>query len=166
MMSAETGPRLARRACVGRSLALALTGLFLVAGGSAFAANPFIGKWAVESFGQAEDLIFQFTTDTEMVMAVGSDTTPVQSYTIDAAAQLLTLPLSDGELIVLRYAWMGRDTFVLFMSETLLEQMVGAFTASLPQDANGLTNEVVAQLREAVRDVFVKNPFMRGTRLD
>lgn len=167
-MSATTGPRSTRRvgSPSGALGALAVVALFLVAGGSAFAANPFLGKWAVESFGQAEDLIFQFTSDTEMVMAVGADTTPVQSYALDQASQEMTLPLSDGNLIKLRYVWTSKDTFVLYMSDALLEEMVGAFTASLPKDANALTSEVVEQLRAAVREVFVKNPFMRGTRLD
>jgi hypothetical protein len=168
MMSATTGLRSTRQVGMARGgvVALATAALFLVAGGSVFAANPFLGKWAIESFGQAEDLIFQFTSDTEMIMAVGADTTPVQGYTIDQAAGHLTLPLSDGNLIVLRYTWTSKDTFLLYMSDSLLEEMVGAFTASLPQGANALTNEVVEQLRAAVRDVFVKNPFMRGTRLD
>ena len=151
----------ARRARSAGLVALAL----LVAAPSAFAVNPFLGRWAIESFGQAEDLVFQFTSDTEMFIAAGGESTPPQAYLVDQAKRQLTLPMADGNTIVMRYVLQGTDGFVLYMGEGLLEDMVGAFTASLPQDANALTNDIIDQLRQAVRDVFVRNPFMRGTRI-
>jgi hypothetical protein len=140
--------------------------LFLLGASAASAANPFLGRWAIQSFGQSGDLVFQFTSDTEMLIASGEETTPAQGYVIDQSSQRLTLPMSDGNTIVLRYVWEGTDSFVLFMTGKVLEDMVAAFTASLPQDANPLTNQIIEDLRGSVRDVFVRNPFMRGTRID
>lgn len=132
---------------------------------AAWAAGPFVGSWSIESFGQAEQLVFQFTSDTTLVISVGDEKAPAQSYSVDTARKELTLPLSDGNEITLRYVLQGVDSFVLYMGPELLEQMVGAFTASLPQGANPLTDQVVEELRKAVRDVFLRSPFMRGTRI-
>lgn len=139
--------------------------LLLAVAPAAFAANPFLGRWAIESFGQAEDLVFQFTSDSEMTISVGEESTPPQPYAVDQTKRQLTLPMSDGNTIVMGYILQGSDGFILYMGDALLEEMVGAFTASLPQGANPLTNEIIEQLREAVRDVFARNPFMRGTRM-
>jgi hypothetical protein len=139
--------------------------LFVAAAPAVFAASPFLGRWAIESFGQAEDLVFQFTSDMEMIISVGEESTPPQEYVVDQAKRQLTLPMADGNTIVMRYILQGADGFILYMGDALLEEMVGAFTASLPQGANPLTNEIIQQLQEAVREVFGSNPFMRGTRI-
>ena len=146
-------------------LARGIDAAFVVTAPAVHAASPFVGSWAIESFGQAEELVFQFTSDTEMVISVGDERTPPQRYGVDTAKKELTLPLSDGSELTLRYVLAGTDSFVLYMGPALLDQMVAAFTASLPQGANPLTDQIVEELRKAVRDVFVKSPFMRGTRL-
>lgn len=139
--------------------------LLILVPAAAFGSNPFLGRWGVESFGQAADMIFEFTSDTEMLIASGEDTSPVQSYSVDFAAARLVIPTSDGADLELRYVFQGSDTFVLYMTEVLLDQMVEAFVASFPRDVNPLTNEVIAELRVSIRRVFEENPFMRGTRL-
>jgi hypothetical protein len=140
--------------------------LFLLAAAQDLcAANPFLGRYAMETFGQTEELIFEFLDDTTMVVATGQETSPRQSYALDENLGLLTLPMSEGGDVVLRYMWITRDTFALFMSEALLDQMAEVFTSSLPRGANDLTDEIVERLRVVVRDVFATSPFMRGTRI-
>lgn len=157
------GPNAARRGA--RIVALALVALAL-GPAAAWAASPFIGRWAIESFGQADRLVFEFTSDTEMVIAMGDEKTSPQAYSFDPVSRRLTLPIADGSVIVMRYDLQGTEVFVLYMGEALLQEMVAAFTSSLPQDANALTNEIIEELKVAVREVFFRSPFMRGTRLE
>jgi hypothetical protein len=138
--------------------------LLLVVSPAVRAANPFEGRWVIESFGQTDVLIFEFIDETRMLIVASGETSPEQAYGLDTVREVLTLPRREGGDMVLRYAWLDPDTFMLYMSDALLDQMAAAFTQSLPSGKNSLTEEVVGKLRDAVRGVFEQSPFMRGTR--
>ena len=118
-------------------------------------------------------LVFEFLDDTAMLIASGRETSPEQGYTLDTARATLTLPMSEGGDIVLRYAWIDRDTFALYMSETLLDQMASVFAEEIEglvalaaQNLQALMQQKgVPTTQQEIRDNQIRTRWLLGLAL-
>jgi hypothetical protein len=136
--------------------------------------NPFLNiHWVVEIVGSNEPMAFCFYPDgtykqSDSLRYEDLQNSAPMRYRIDLDKKLIELEVQQDFWVEWRYEFGidGQRYFNLYLSNAenpLAQQFFGEFEQSVEDDdSNEITQEFFSAISDAMKDVILKQPFMRG----
>lgn len=129
-------------------------------------ANPFLGTWEAEMIFLEDRLIFRFIDgETVSIQATNDEQGEFVGYLLNEQEAILDLGMLNGIEMKTRYEFRGEDTFILYFTESVREQMALDMAFGIPENANQLTRDFSEAFTDAVTRMLVTTAVLTGRRI-
>lgn len=129
--------------------------------------DPFLGSWEVQIVFGPEPLDFTFSESGHYTVTDSSGDIDRLSYTLRPGRNRMRMQMDEDTFMEWRYSFSGTGEFDLYLTgedNELMEMLLSGFEDT--EDFNDLTDELLSEIRSAVRETVLDHPVIRGRRIE